>query len=644
MAKGPSPCSRQPRARGRRYACEYGRWVARRRQGGVAPGTCNADEAAPMGGGRARPPLPVTRFNLVYGSRVPGGRTGVVCAATGAGAPPEPGGVVPRDVPAPRTLAVLSDLRRRVRSGRFTPERVRRRRIPKAGGKVRSLGIPTMADRIVQASLKLVLEPIFEADFHPSSYGFRPRRRAQDAIAEIHELTSRPADYEWVFEADIEACFDEIDHTALMGRVRERVGDKRILALIRGLSEAGVLSEDGAGREDPDRHPARGGISCLRCWPISPYPSRSRRPRCEWDALGPDWERAKHRRRGGAVMKMIRLRGRLRHPRPRDAAASARALRAEVGRVLAPMGLRLSADKTRLTHIEEGFEFLGWRIQCRKKKGTRGTTRALHLPVEEVTGFDHPGGGPDPDPQDGSSDTRRPPAQTQPGDPRLVRLFPARGLQAHVLLRRQLRLPANTRLALQAPPPPEQAHRQPPVPARVAHPGRRNRVLPSLQGPRDPLPLPGNPHPQSPRRRTPRHNTGGEPDAQECARPVRRAAGGNPPAKTRAGRRRPTLHVHPHVGRVRVPGRRPRLLLPEKVIGYAMADNMRTDLVCGRHRYGRATLPPPEERHDLPHAAGAASTPHSNSPGTWSTTGSAPPSAARECAGTTPGQNHSTPP
>lgn len=127
-------------------------------------------------------------------------------------------GVVPRDVPAPRTLAVLSDLRRRVRSGRFTPERVRRRRIPKAGGKVRSLGIPTMADRIVQASLKLVPEPIFEADFHPSSHG--AGRRAQDAIAQMHELTSRPADYEWVFEADTRAR--PTGRTALMGRVRER--------------------------------------------------------------------------------------------------------------------------------------------------------------------------------------------------------------------------------------------------------------------------------------------------------------------------------------------------------------------------------------------------------------------------------------
>ena len=287
-------------------------------------------------------------------------------------------GVVPRDVPAPRTLAVLSDLRRRVRSGRFTPERVRRRRIPKAGGKVRSLGIPTMADRIVQASLKLVLEPIFEADFHPSSYGFRPRRRAQDAIAEIHKFTSRPADYEWVFEADIEACFDEIDHTALMGRVRERVGDKRILALIRGLSEAGVLSEDGAGREDRGPAPRKGR------GPVSALPAHYRpiRPGLA-GANGTHWVRAAGAREApaprGAVMKMIRLRRRLRRPRPRDAAASARALRAEVGRVLAPMGLRLSADKTRLTHIEEGS----------------GIPRVAHpAPQEEGNPRDDPGPAP----------------------------------------------------------------------------------------------------------------------------------------------------------------------------------------------------------------------------------------------------------
>jgi RNA-directed DNA polymerase len=78
--------------------------------------------------------------------------------------------------------------------------------------------------------LKLVLEPIFEADFQPSSYGFRPRRRAQDAIAEIHHLASPARNYEWVFEAGIAACFDEINHAALMARMSGRVSGKRVLA------------------------------------------------------------------------------------------------------------------------------------------------------------------------------------------------------------------------------------------------------------------------------------------------------------------------------------------------------------------------------------------------------------------------------
>ncbi len=97
--------------------------------------------------------------------------------------------------------------------------------------------------RAVQAALKLVLEPIFEADFHPCSYGFRPRRRTQDATAEINYLGTRG--YEWVFEADIEACFDSIDHAALMGRIRRRVGDKRVLTLIKAFLHAGVLGSDG---------------------------------------------------------------------------------------------------------------------------------------------------------------------------------------------------------------------------------------------------------------------------------------------------------------------------------------------------------------------------------------------------------------
>src|ERR1700746_729136 len=104
----------------------------------------------------------------------------------------------------------LEDLRAQLKSGTFRPLPVRERKIPKPGGsgKLRKLGIPAIADRVVQAALKLVLEPVFEADFKPCSYGFRPRRRAQDAIAEIHFYGTRG--YHWVLDADIEAAFDTL--------------------------------------------------------------------------------------------------------------------------------------------------------------------------------------------------------------------------------------------------------------------------------------------------------------------------------------------------------------------------------------------------------------------------------------------------
>jgi RNA-directed DNA polymerase len=112
-------------------------------------------------------------------------------------------------------------------------------------------------DRVVQAALKLVLEPIFEADFQPCSYGFRPERRAQDAIAEIHFYTSRS--YEWIVEGDIKACFDEISHSALMQRVRARIGDKRVLALVKAFLKSNVLTEGGELQETNTGAP-QGGI------------------------------------------------------------------------------------------------------------------------------------------------------------------------------------------------------------------------------------------------------------------------------------------------------------------------------------------------------------------------------------------------
>ena len=141
----------------------------------------------------------------------------------------------------------LGALRASLRDRSFRPLPVREQMIPKANGKLRRLGIATITDRVVQASLKLVLEPIFEADFDPCSYGFRPNRRAHDAVAEVRHYTT--SGYEWIVEGDITACFDEISHAALMGRVRARVGDKRVLALVKAFLKAGILGEDRLLRE-----------------------------------------------------------------------------------------------------------------------------------------------------------------------------------------------------------------------------------------------------------------------------------------------------------------------------------------------------------------------------------------------------------
>ena len=135
---------------------------------------------------------------------------------------------------------------------------MRERKIPKPGGsgKLRKLGIPAVADKVVQAALKLVLEPIFEAYFLPVSYGFRPMRRAHDAIAEIQFYGTRG--YHWVLDADIEAAFDNLSHSAVMARVRARVKDKRVLALVKAFLKAGVLTETG-GREDTPAGTPQGG-------------------------------------------------------------------------------------------------------------------------------------------------------------------------------------------------------------------------------------------------------------------------------------------------------------------------------------------------------------------------------------------------
>ena len=212
-------------------------------------------------------------------------------------------GVVPRSIVF-GAGELLGGLRDDLKARRFSPMPVRERMIPKASGKFRRLGIPTAADRVVQASLKLVLEPIFEADFKPCSYGFRPKRRTQDAIAEIHFFASPTRNYEWVFEGDITACFDEIDHVALMGRVRRRIGDKRVLGLVRAFLRAGILSEGDVHRATIAGTPQGGILSPLLAnIALSVLDEHFTQ---KWEALGSEWKRSKHRQAGGAIYRVVR--------------------------------------------------------------------------------------------------------------------------------------------------------------------------------------------------------------------------------------------------------------------------------------------------------------------------------------------------
>jgi RNA-directed DNA polymerase len=264
----------------------------------------------------------------------------------------------------------LSHIRDSLKSGEFQPVEVRQVMIPKGkSGKLRKLGIPTVADRVVQTSLKLVLEPIFEADFLPCSYGFRPNRRTHDAIAEVHYLASHPRNYQWVLEADIAACFDEIGHTPLLDRVRRRIKDKRVCALVKAFLKAGVMTATGDREESITGTPQGGPLSPLlanialaaldehfdRQWRQEMNTPYRRRKRVR-DGLG-NWRLIRF-----ADDFVVMVFGDRHH---------AEALREEVAAVLAPLGLRLSLEKTRVVHIDEGFVFLGMQIRRMRKRGTQ---------------------------------------------------------------------------------------------------------------------------------------------------------------------------------------------------------------------------------------------------------------------------------
>jgi RNA-directed DNA polymerase len=277
----------------------------------------------------------------------------------------------------------LAEIRDDLKTRQFRPLPVRERMIPKAGGKQRRLGIATVRDRVVQAALKLVLEPIWEADFLPCSYGFRPNRRTHDAVAEIRTFASPPHRYEWALEGDIAACFDEISHCALLDRVRLRISDKRVIALIKAFLKAGILNKESGFRESHAGAPQGGILSPLlsnvALSVLDEYFDRKTRHQRSLP---------RGQRRGQPLFRLSRyaddwvllVKGER---------ADVEAMRDEAATVLAAMGLRLSPEKTVITHIDEGLDFLGWRIQRHRKPGTAKSyvyTYPSKKAVKAVTG------------------------------------------------------------------------------------------------------------------------------------------------------------------------------------------------------------------------------------------------------------------
>jgi RNA-directed DNA polymerase len=237
--------------------------------------------------------------------------------------------------------AELARLGEQMRDGKYRPQPVRRAWIPKPGSKARRpLGIPAVRDRIAQAALRHVLEPIFETEFAGHSYGFRPGRGAKDALRRVDGLLK--AGNHWVVDADLKSYFDTIPHERLMALVKERVADGRVLALVEGFLKAGVM-EESKGWQPADRGTPQGGV-------ISPLLANIYLDPLDHQMEGVGWE-------------MVRYADDFVILCPSE--VGARAALEQVRAWVMAAGLTLHPEKTRIVNAEQpgGFDFLGYHFE-----------------------------------------------------------------------------------------------------------------------------------------------------------------------------------------------------------------------------------------------------------------------------------------